>query len=99
MYFFDFESYKQVADSAKSVTIVVTRTDGEMVKSSPIPLAAYATVMEAIVHCQDTRTPLMIWERITSGLIVGPSFPRIIIIPFEQIRSIDLVFAVDLVKT
>lgn len=82
MYFAKFDSFVSAKTSA-SFCIVVERVNGEPVQSSPIPNEALDDVVEELQEAE-AGAPIHVWR--------GPQ-KELVVIPFQQIVSIRLVFA------
>lgn len=87
MYFLNLATFNAVREKATHVELKVScpeTADGTIVYSSgPIPIAAYAEVMEAVVTCQETKSAMYMWNAIGKQLFV---------IPFDCIDSINVRF-------
>lgn len=82
MYFGQFDSFINAKDST-SFCIIVERVNGEPIQSSPIPKEGFDDVVEELQNVE-AGGPLHIWR--------GPQ-KELIMVPFQQVASVRLVFA------
>lgn len=82
MYFSNFDSFQTAKTDGKSLTIMVERSNGETLSSSPIPMDCLAEVIEEL-EAVEQGGPVHLWRASDRSLIVVPS---------SQIASIQLVF-------
>lgn len=86
MYFNDFESFKRAQEGAKTFVIEVERVDGTTLSSSAFPTDVYSQAVADIAAVEELKTMFVLWDRSCNrnGAIK--------FIPYEQIRTISILF-------
>lgn len=85
MYYFQVESYMKTIETCDKFCVELTYVDGSKIRSSGLPMTAYAynDLLESIVSLYEVKTPWSMWDK---------EHQKVIIVPYEQIRSVDIIF-------
>lgn len=84
-YFTFFDSYVESLEKKQSFSIVVTLDNGDVVRSSPIPIKFYETVSDHIMGQFSQDVAIHIWNH--------DMIKTISAIPVTRIRCIDYLLA------
>lgn len=82
MYFSNFDSFQKAKMDGKSLTIMVDRSNGETLSSSPIPMESLAEVIEEL-EAVEQGGPVHLWK--------GPQ-KELVIVPNHQVMAVRVVF-------
>lgn len=85
MYFADFQSFAQAQEQAKSVVVLVDKTDGDVVTGSPVPVECYSQLMSDIALCDELKTVFAVWVR-------DEYCGYLIFVPYDKIAAIRVKF-------
>lgn len=82
MYFLQTNSYVKAVEQCDKFYVELTYVDGIKIQSSGLPKSAYQEIIDAISLFYEVKTPWTMWNK---------EKQTVTIVPYEQIRSIDVV--------